>query len=264
MENYHELVRECLENGELRDDRTGVGTYSLFGRSLRYDLQEGFPLLTTKRTHFTSIVVELLWFLRGETNVKWLQEHGVTIWNEWANEDGELGPVYGKQWRAWQGPNGEIDQIARLIEGIKTAPFSRRHVVTAWNPADILETALPPCHVLFQMYVSNDQRLCCHVYQRSADVFLGLPFNIASYALLTEIIGVICGYRAGDLVLSFGDVHLYANHVEHAKLMLSREHYLPPSLLLDSRLKDIDSFKVEDFVLIDYDFHPAIKADIAV
>lgn len=260
---YLNLLRDILETGTRRDDRTGTGTLGVFGRQMRFDLARGFPLLTTKKLHLRSITVELLWFLRGETNIAWLKENGCSIWDEWADESGELGPVYGKQWRSWAAPNGEsIDQIARLIEGLKTDPNSRRHIVSAWNPADIEDMALPPCHCLFQFFVA-DGKLSCQLYQRSADVFLGVPFNIASYALLTMMMAQVIGLKPGEFVHTLGDAHLYANHVEQAQLQLSRQPRDFPTMTIAPR-RDLFAFEPGDFVLSDYDPHPHIKAAVAV
>jgi thymidylate synthase len=264
VREYHDLLRLVLENGEPRNDRTGVGTLSIFGAQARFDLRERFPLLTTKKLHLKSIIHELLWFLRGDTNVAWLHEHGVTIWDEWADEKGDLGRVYGAQWRDWQGAQGShIDQIAGVIEGIKKEPQSRRLIVNAWNAAEVNQMALPPCHVLFQFYV-NEGELSCQLYQRSADLFLGVPFNIASYALLTMMIAQVCDLRAGDFVHTFGDLHLYRNHLEQAHEQLSREPRLLPRMQLNSEVRRIEDFRYEDFVLLNYNPHPSIKAPIAV
>ena len=261
---YLDLVAEVLERGARKSDRTGTGTFSVFGRQLRFDLQESFPLLTTKKLHLKSIVYELLWFLRGDTNVRWLQEHGVSIWDEWADARGELGPVYGYQWRHWRTPGGgEIDQIAKLIENLRVKPDSRRHIVSAWNPADVDRMALPPCHALFQFYVAEG-RLSCQMYQRSADVFLGVPFNIASYALLTLMTAQVAGLQPGEFVLTLGDAHLYLNHFEQAREQLAREPRPFPRMRLDASAKDLFSFRYEDFTLEGYEPHPAIKAPIAV
>ncbi|MBB5745786.1 thymidylate synthase [Brevundimonas variabilis] len=260
---YLNLLRDILETGTRRDDRTGTGTLGVFGRQMRFDLARGFPLLTTKKLHLRSIIVELLWFLRGETNIAWLKENGCSIWDEWADDTGELGPVYGKQWRSWAAPDGEsIDQISRLIEGLKTDPNSRRHIVSAWNPADIEDMALPPCHCLFQFFVA-DGRLSCQLYQRSADVFLGVPFNIASYALLTMMMAQVVGLKPGEFVHTLGDAHLYVNHVEQAQLQLSRQPRDLPTMTLAAR-RDLFAFEPGDFVLTDYDPHPHIKAAVAV
>jgi thymidylate synthase len=247
-----------------REDRTGTGTLGLFGRQLRFDLSAGFPVLTTKKLHLKSIIIELLWFLRGETNVKWLQERGVSIWDEWADERGELGPVYGKQWRSWESRDGtEIDQIAKVVEAVKKNPNSRRHIVSAWNPADVDQMALPPCHCLFQFHVA-DGKLSCQLYQRSADVFLGVPFNIASYALLTMMVAQVCDLQPGDFVHTLGDAHLYLNHIEQAKLQLTRPPLPLPVMKLNPARRDIFSFEYDDFELVGYNAHPSIKAPIAV
>ncbi len=261
---YLDLLAAVLERGATKTDRTGTGTRSVFGAQLRFDLAGSFPLLTTKKVHLKSIVYELLWFLSGDTNVRWLQERGVTIWDEWADEKGELGPVYGYQWRHWRTPDGrEIDQIAGVIESIRKKPDSRRHIVTAWNPADVDRMALPPCHALFQFYVA-DGKLSCQMYQRSADLFLGVPFNIASYALLTLMIAQVTGYAPGEFVLALGDAHLYLNHFEQAREQLRRAERPFPRMRLNPRVKDIFAFRYEDFTLEGYDPHPAIKAPIAV
>ena len=263
-EQYLDLLRLILETGVDRGDRTGTGTRSIFGHQMRFDLSEGFPLLTTKKVHLKSIIYELLWFLRGETNVRWLQERGVTIWDEWADADGELGPVYGSQWRSWpDGKGGSIDQIAAVIESIRSKPESRRHIVTAWNPAEVDEMALPPCHCLFQFYVAEG-RLSCQLYQRSGDVFLGVPFNIASYALLTVMVAQVTGLQPGEFVHSLGEVHLYANHFEQAKLQTSRRPKALPRMTINPDRTSIFDFEYEDFMLTGYDPHPAIKAAIAV
>ncbi|WP_055045161.1 thymidylate synthase [Devosia sp. A16] len=264
MRQYLDLLRDVLDNGTDRPDRTGTGTRSVFGRQTRFDLGKGFPLLTTKKLHIKSIIYELLWFLRGETNVRWLQERGVRIWNEWADENGDLGPVYGSQWRSWpDGHGGTIDQIANVVNSIKTKPDSRRHIVTAWNPAEVDDMALPPCHCLFQFYVA-DGRLSCQLYQRSADLFLGVPFNIASYALLTEMMAQVTGLEPGEFVHSFGDLHLYHNHFEQVRLQLSRDPRPLPRLRINPDKHDIFDFEFEDFTITDYDAHPSIKAEIAV
>ena len=264
MQQYQDLLRHIFEKGAQKHDRTGTGTISIFGYQMRFDLKEGFPLVTTKKLHLKSIVHELLWFLKGETNIAYLNEHGVSIWNEWADENGELGPVYGKQWRSWEGAGGqEVDQISWLINEIKKNPDSRRLIVSAWNVADLPKMALMPCHSLFQFYVANG-RLSCQLYQRSADVFLGVPFNIASYALLTLMIAQVCDLEPGDFVHTFGDVHLYNNHIEQAKLQLSRTPYPLPAMKLNPDIKDIFGFRFEDFTLENYQFHPAIKAPVAV
>jgi len=264
MRQYLDLLQDVLDNGTDRPDRTGIGTRSVFGRQTRFDLGKGFPLLTTKKLHIKSIVYELLWFLRGETNVRWLQERGVRIWNEWADENGDLGPVYGSQWRSWpDGRGGTIDQIANVVNSIKSKPDSRRHIVTAWNPAEVDDMALPPCHCLFQFYVA-DGKLSCQLYQRSADLFLGVPFNIASYALLTEMMAQVTGLQPGEFVHSFGDVHLYHNHFEQVRLQLSREPRPLPRLTINPDKRDIFDFEFEDFMITGYDAHPSIKAEIAV
>jgi len=264
MKAYLDLMRHVLDHGHRKSDRTGTGTLSTFGWQMRFDLAAGFPLLTTKKVHFKSVAYELLWFLRGETNVRWLQEHGVSIWDEWADERGELGPVYGSQWRSWPARDGSaIDQIARVVESIRTRPDSRRHIVTAWNPAEIDKMKLPPCHVLFQFYVAVG-RLSCQMYQRSADIFLGVPFNIASYALLTLMTSQVCGLKPGEFVLSLGDAHLYLNHVEQAREQLSRTPRPLPRVRLNPAARDIFGFRYEDFTLEDYNPYPAIKAPIAV
>lgn len=257
-------MRTILEEGHYKADRTGTGTYSIFGYQMRFDLQQGFPVLTTKKLHLRSIIYELLWFLRGETNIQYLHDHGVSIWDEWADETGDLGPVYGKQWRSWEAPDGRvIDQITSLIEQIKRNPDSRRLIVSAWNPADVDQMALPPCHTMFQFYVSNGE-LSCQLYQRSADVFLGVPFNIASYALLTMMVAQVCGLKAKDFVHTFGDAHIYSNHVEQAKLQLSREPRPLPQMRINPAVNSIFDFQYEDFTLENYDPHPHIKAEVAV
>jgi len=264
MQQYHQLLQHILDHGAQKTDRTGTGTISCFGYQMRFDLQKGFPLVTTKKLHLKSIVYELLWFLKGETNIQYLKDHGVSIWNEWADENGELGPVYGKQWRSWEGANGEtIDQITDLIQQIKKNPDSRRLIVSAWNVAELPKMALMPCHSLFQFYVA-DGKLSCQLYQRSADVFLGVPFNIASYALLTMMVAQVCGLAYGDFVHSFGDVHLYNNHIEQARLQLSRTPYDLPTMKINPEVKDIFSFQFEDFTLENYQSHPHIKAPVAV
>ena len=260
---YLNLLADILANGERRGDRTGVGTLGVFGRQMRFDLADGFPLLTTKRVHFKSVVVELIWFLSGQTNVRWLQENGCTIWDEWADDAGELGPVYGRQWRSWAAPDGRlIDQIANVIRSIRDNPDSRRHIVSAWNPADVDDMALPPCHCLFQFYVSRG-RLSCQLYQRSADVFLGVPFNIASYALLTQMLAQVVGLEPGEFVHTLGDAHLYLNHLDQARLQLTREPRPLPQLRLASRT-EISAYGVEDIALEGYRPHPLIRAPIAV
>ncbi len=264
MKNYLDLLSEILETGVVRDDRTGTGTRSLFGRQMRFDLQQGFPLLTTKKLHLRSIIYELLWFLRGETNIAWLKQNGVRIWDEWADADGELGPVYGKQWRSWQTPDGRtVDQIAAVQDAIRSNPNSRRLIVSAWNVADVDHMALPPCHCLFQFYVAQG-RLSCQLYQRSADVFLGVPFNIASYALLTLMMAQATGLQPGEFVHTFGDVHLYSNHVEQAQLQISRQPRPLPTMKLCNDRSSVFDFEFEDFQLVDYDPHPHIKATVAV
>jgi len=263
-QQYLDLLEELLERGARKSDRTGTGTLSLFGRQMRFALEESFPLLTTKKLHLKSILYELLWFLRGDTNVRWLQERGVTIWDEWADENGELGPVYGYQWRHWRTPQGgEIDQIARVVEGLRKKPESRRHIVSAWNPADVERMALPPCHALFQFYVAEG-RLSCQMYQRSADMFLGVPFNIASYALLTLMVAQVTDLELGEFVLTLGDAHLYLNHLEQAREQLRRAPRPFPRMRLNPEVKDLAAFRYEDFTLQGYDPHPAIRAPIAV
>lgn len=260
---YLNLLREILDNGVRRDDRTGTGTLGVFGRQMRFDLCKGFPVLTTKKLHLRSIIVELLWFLRGETNIAYLKDNGVRIWDEWADADGELGPVYGKQWRSWTAPDGRvIDQIEKLVHGLKTNPNSRRHIVTAWNPADVDDMALPPCHCLFQFFVA-DGKLSCQLYQRSADVFLGVPFNIASYALLTMMLAQVVGLEPGDFVHTFGDAHLYLNHLEQAELQLTREP-LPLPVMQIAPKTDLFAFDLSDFTLEGYEAWPHIKAAVAV
>lgn len=260
---YLNLLRDILDNGAVRDDRTGTGTRGVFGRQMRFDLSKGFPVLTTKKLHLRSIIVELLWFLRGETNIGWLKENGVKIWDEWADAEGELGPVYGKQWRSWAAPDGRvIDQIEKLVEGLKNNPNSRRHIVSAWNPADVDDMALPPCHCLFQFFVA-DGKLSCQLYQRSADIFLGVPFNIASYALLTMMIAQVVGLKPGEFVHTFGDAHLYLNHIEQAELQLSREPLALPTMTIAPR-DDLFAYELSDFVLTGYEPWPHIKAAVAV
>jgi thymidylate synthase len=264
MQQYQQLLQFILDNGTQKTDRTGTGTISYFGYQVRFNLSEGFPLVTTKRVHLKSIIYELLWFLRGETNIKYLNEHGVSIWNEWADENGELGPVYGKQWRNWEGADGTtIDQITDAINQIKKNPDSRRIIISAWNVADLPKMALMPCHSLFQFYVA-DGKLSCQLYQRSADVFLGVPFNIASYALLTMMIAQVCDLEPGDFIHTFGDVHIYNNHMEQVQLQLSRTPYPLPTMKINPLVKNIFDFKYEDFTLENYRFHPAIKAPVAV
>ncbi|MAZ72196.1 MAG: thymidylate synthase [Flavobacteriaceae bacterium] len=283
MKQYHELVKHVLEHGNVKNDRTGTGTKSVFGYQMRFDLSEGFPMVTTKKLHLKSIIYELLWFLNGDTNIKYLQENGVRIWNEWADEKGDLGPVYGHQWRNWN--SEEIDQITDIIKTLKTNPDSRRMLVSAWNPSVMPDTsvpfsenvakgkaALPPCHAFFQFYVSapeiegdeSTRKLSCQLYQRSADIFLGVPFNIASYALLTMMMAQVCGYQAGDFVHTFGDAHIYSNHFEQLELQLSREIRPLPKMLLNKEIKDIFGFKFDDFTLVNYNPHPHIKGAVAV
>ncbi len=267
MKAYLDLLEHVLTNGKERGDRTGVGTIGVFGAQARFDLRETFPCLTTKKLHLRSIIHELLWFLKGETNIQYLKDHGVSIWDEWADEDGNLGPVYGKQWRSWSsGAAGDtIDQIGRVVESIRKNPTSRRHIVSAWNPSDVDEMALPPCHALFQFYVNTTTReLSCQLYQRSADLFLGVPFNIASYALLTLMMAQVCDLKPGEFVHTFGDLHLYQNHLEQAREQLGRELRPLPVMKLNPEVKAIDGFVFEDFELIGYDPHPPIKAPIAV
>lgn len=274
MKQYHDLVKHVLEHGHEKSDRTGTGTKSVFGYQMRFDLSEGFPMVTTKKLHLKSIIYELLWFLNGDTNIKYLQENGVRIWNDWADTDGDLGPVYGHQWRNWN--SDEIDQIKEVIHTLKHNPNSRRMLVSAWNPSVLPDTsksfaenvangkaALPPCHAFFQFYVANG-KLSCQLYQRSADIFLGVPFNIASYALLTMMMAQVCGYQAGDFVHTFGDAHIYSNHYEQLELQLSRDIRPLPKMILNPEVKDIFSFKFEDFTLVDYNPHPHIKGEVAV
>ena len=264
MKEYHQLLRLVLENGRPKHDRTGVGTLSYFGAQARFDLSKGFPLVTTKRVHFKSVVHELLWFVRGQTNVRLLNENGVTIWDEWADPQGELGRVYGAQWRDWKTAEGRsVDQLSEVVRMIKESPDSRRLIVTAWNPGELKQMALPPCHALFQFYVL-DGCLSCQLYQRSADLFLGVPFNIASYALLTLMVAQVCDWRPGEFIHTFGDLHLYSNHLEQARLQLTREPRALPVMRLNPGVKDIDEFRPEDFELVGYEPHPAIKAPIAV
>ena len=274
MKQYHDLIKHVLENGNEKEDRTGTGTKSVFGYQMRFDLSEGFPMVTTKKLHLKSIIYELLWFLNGDTNINYLQENGVRIWNSWADENGDLGPVYGHQWRNWN--NDEIDQITDVIDSLKNNPDSRRMIVSAWNPSVLPDTsisfsknvsngkaALPPCHAFFQFYVS-DGKLSCQLYQRSADIFLGVPFNIASYALLTMMIAQVCGYQAGDFVHTFGDAHIYTNHFDQVKLQIGRKPRDLPKMKINSNVKDIFGFKFDDFTLIDYNPHPHIKGAIAI
>jgi thymidylate synthase len=264
MKQYQDLVRRALEAGADKEDRTGVGTLSVFGHQMRFDLAAGFPLVTTKKLHVKSIIYELLWFLRGDTNIKYLTDHGVSIWNEWADQDGNLGRVYGAQWRHWRRPDGsELDQIKEVVKSIKTNPNSRRHLVVAFNPGEIEQMALPPCHAFFQFYVAKG-RLSCQLYQRSADIFLGVPFNIASYALLTRMMAQVCDLQPGEFVHTLGDAHLYRNHLDQARLLLTREPRPLPEMKINPKVKDIFAFNYEDFELKNYDPHPAIKAEVAV
>jgi thymidylate synthase len=264
MQAYHSLLQQIIDQGSIKTDRTGTGTLSLFGTQMRFDLSKGFPLITTKKVHLKSIIVELLWFLKGDTNIAFLKENGVSIWDEWADENGNLGPVYGHQWRNWPSPDGgHIDQISEVIKQIKNTPDSRRMMVSAWNVADISKMKLPPCHALFQFYVA-DGKLSCSLYQRSADFFLGVPFNIASYALLTMMVAQVCNLEPGDFVWTGGDTHLYMNHMEQAKLQLSREERPLPKMEINPEISDIFSFQYQDFTLSGYDPHPAIKASVAV
>ena len=264
MLQYHDLMRHVLEAGASKTDRTGTGTISVFGYQMRFDLTEGFPLLTTKKLHLRSIIYELLWFLQGDTNIKYLKDNKVSIWDEWADENGNLGPVYGSQWRSWRGADGQtIDQISDVIKQIKTNPDSRRMIVSAWNVADIPNMKLPPCHAFFQFYVANG-RLSCQLYQRSADIFLGVPFNIASYALLLMMVAQVCDLKVGEFIHTLGDAHLYSNHIEQANLQLSREFRALPTMKINPEVKDIFNFKIDDFTLENYDPHPHIKAAVAV
>ena len=264
MRQYLDLLQRVLDEGVTKDDRTGTGTRSVFGHQMRFDLADGFPLLTTKKLHVKSIIHELLWFIAGDTNIGYLNEHGVRIWDEWADENGDLGPVYGKQWRSWAAPDGRaIDQLAQVVAGIASNPDSRRLIVTAWNPADVEEQALPPCHCLFQLYVAED-RLSCQLYQRSADIFLGVPFNIASYALLTQMVAQVSGLEAGDFVHTFGDAHLYANHLDQARLQLTRQPRQLPHMAINPEVHSLFDFVYEDFRLTGYEPHPHIKAEVAV
>jgi len=264
MKQYHDLLQHLLDNGVKKEDRTGTGTYSVFGHQMRFNLAEGFPLMTTKKLHTRSIFHELLWFLKGDTNIAYLKENGVSIWDEWADENGNLGPVYGYQWRSWPNPDGSsTDQIVNLVNALKNNPNSRRHIVSAWNPSFIEDMALPPCHCLFQFYVAEG-KLSCQLYQRSCDTFLGVPFNIASYALLVHMIAQVCDLEVGDFVWTGGDVHLYSNHVEQAKLQLTREHRALPTLKLNPNVKDLFAFTIDDISIENYDPHPHIKAAVAV
>jgi thymidylate synthase len=264
MKQYHDLLQHLLDNGVKKEDRTGTGTYSVFGHQMRFNLAEGFPLITTKKLHTRSIFVELLWFLKGDTNISYLKDNGVSIWDEWADENGNLGPVYGYQWRSWPNPDGtSTDQIVNLVNGLKNNPNSRRHIVSAWNPSFIEDMALPPCHCLFQFYVAEG-KLSCQLYQRSCDTFLGVPFNIASYALLVHMIAQVCDLEVGDFVWTGGDVHLYLNHVDQAKLQLTREHRTLPTLKLNSEVKDLFAFTMDDISIENYDPHPHIKAAVAI
>lgn len=264
MQQYLDLMRHVLEHGTVKTDRTGTGTRSVFGWQMRFDLAQGFPVLTTKKLHLRSIIIELLWFLRGDTNIAWLKEHGVSIWDEWADENGDLGPVYGAQWRSWPAPDGRhIDQISELLAGLRNNPDSRRHIVSAWNPAEIPSMKLPPCHALFQFYVA-DGRLSCQLYQRSADIFLGVPFNIASYALLTMMVAQVCGLEPGEFVHTLGDAHLYSNHLEQARLQLTRAPRPLPTMWINPEVTDLFAFRPEDFRLDGYDPWPHIPAPVAV
>ncbi|MGI4992882.1 thymidylate synthase [Halobacteriovorax sp. GFR7] len=265
MRQYLDLMRHVLENGQKKEDRTGTGTISVFGYQARYNLEEGFPLVTTKKCHLRSIIHELLWFLKGDTNIAYLKENKVRIWDEWADENGDLGPVYGYQWRHWKTPSGEeVDQVANLVKGLKENPFSRRHILTAWNPADVDNMALPPCHSFIQFYVSPDMKLSCQLYQRSADIFLGVPFNIASYALMTMMLAQVCDLKLGDFVHTMGDAHLYLNHIEQAQLQLTREPHALPTMKINPEVKSIFEFKYEDFTLENYEAHPHIKGEVSV
>ena len=263
MQEYLDLLKKVKESGKPKGDRTGTGTLSIFGHQMRFDLQDSFPLLTTKKIHFKSVAYELLWFLKGDTNIKYLKDNGVSIWDEWADENGDLGPVYGKQWRDWKGANGFHDQISNVIDQIKNNPNSRRHIVSAWNVAEIPSMALAPCHILFQFYV-QDGKLSCQLYQRSADIFLGVPFNIASYALLTHMIAHVCNLEVGDFVHTFGDAHIYNNHIDQINLQLSRKPRKLPSLKIKRKVESIFDFKFEDFEIINYDPHPHIKGLVSV
>ena len=264
MRQYLDLMQHVLDHGHVKNDRTGTGTRSVFGWQMRFDLSAGFPVLTTKKLHLRSIIIELLWFLRGDTNIRWLNENKVSIWNEWADENGDLGPVYGHQWRHWPGREGnEVDQITQLVDALKSNPDSRRHIVSAWNPAEVDRMALPPCHALFQFYVA-DGRLSCQLYQRSADIFLGVPFNIASYALLTLMVAQVCGYQPGEFVHTLGDAHLYSNHLDQTRLQLTREPRKLPAMRINPAVTDLFAFTYEDFTLEGYDPHPHIAAPVAV
>lgn len=264
MRQYHDLIKTVLDKGVYKGDRTGTGTYSVFGHQMRFNLEEGFPVVTTKKVHLRSIIHELLWFLKGDTNIKYLKDNGVSIWDEWADENGNLGPVYGYQWRSWHAPDGRvIDQISNVVDQIKNNPNSRRLIVTAWNPADVDSMALPPCHAFFQFYVAEG-KLSCQLYQRSADIFLGVPFNIASYALLTMMMAQVCDLKAGEFVHTLGDAHLYSNHIEQAKLQISRDLRPLPTMKINPEVKNIFDFTYEDFELLNYDPHPHIKAQVAV
>lgn len=265
MRQYLDLMKHVLENGQKKEDRTGTGTISVFGYQARYNLEEGFPLVTTKKCHLRSIIHELLWFLKGDTNIAYLKENKVRIWDEWADENGDLGPVYGYQWRHWKTPNGdEVDQVANLVKGLRENPFSRRHILTAWNPADVDNMALPPCHSFIQFYVSPDMKLSCQLYQRSADIFLGVPFNIASYALFTMMLAQVTGLKLGEFVHTMGDAHLYLNHIEQAKLQLTREPHPLPKMWVNPEINSIFEFTYDDFKLEDYEAHPHIKAEVSV
>lgn len=264
MQTYLNILNEVLQTGEPRQDRTGTGIISRFGMQARYDLRKGFPLLTTKKLHWRSIVHELLWFLKGQTNIKYLKDNGVRIWDEWADKDGDLGPIYGSQWRSWRGPRKSVDQIAKVIEQIKTNPSSRRLIVSAWNVGELEDMALPPCHLLFQFYVGNSRNLSCHLYQRSADLFLGVPFNIASYSLLTMMVAQVCGLIPGEFIHTMGDAHIYSNHIQQVKTQLEREPRPLPTLILNRNVRDIDQFTRSDFQLLDYHPHPKIKAQVSI
>ncbi len=264
MRQYLDLLQYVLDHGVKKDDRTGTGTLSVFGQQIRFNLQDGFPLLTTKKLHIKSIIYELLWFLRGDTNIRYLQEHGVTIWDEWADSQGELGPVYGSQWRSWKTADGNVvDQITQILQEIQANPNSRRLIVSAWNVGEINKMALPPCHVLFQFYVAN-QTLSCQLYQRSADIFLGVPFNIASYALLTSMVAQVCKLKTGEFIHTFGDLHLYSNHLKQAQLQIARQPFPLPKIKINPEVTSIFDFKFEDFELVNYQSHPHIKAEVAI